>query len=85
MINLFLEILLDFGVIIGAILIVGIAMYFIHTYKKVKGEYRNLLLIFFFCGVISLMPSGSYLSDFNFALFIGYTVLLHNHFCKSMG
>lgn len=80
--NLFLEIFLNYGIIIGTVIIVGVAFYFLHTYRKLKGEYRNLLLIFFFCGVVALMPSSSYLLNFNFALFIGYMVLMHKHFCK---
>lgn len=69
--NLFLEVYLNFGIIIGSILLLYLFLKTIITYIKIGYNERILLVLFFILSVIPLMFSGSYLTDYTLALFIG--------------
>lgn len=74
--NLFLEILLNFGMIIGSLLLVFGIISLLVLYKKSGSENRNRIFRYFCAMVLPLMTSGSYLMDSGFALFIGLCFLL---------
>lgn len=69
--NFFLEVLVQFGVIIGGLIII------LFIYFCIKGMFNNkdeaetdLALLFFGIGFIQLLVSGSYLTSGNFWLFM---------------
>lgn len=74
--NFILEIGLDFGVILGLIILCYLLWRFIHVFWHTKGENRNLLLIISFGCFLPFMVSGSYLINNNIALWIGILLLL---------
>lgn len=69
--NFFLEIIINFGVIIGSVII---CLIFFLFYKALRSKiYLNveLAIIFFSLGWVHLFVSSSYLVDFKFWIFIG--------------
>lgn len=77
--NLFLEILLDYGIFIGTSIIVYLFFFISKVYRKCRGHYRDLLLIFIFYGIGSLLSSSSYLQSSELAILIGFTILLNKN------
>lgn len=75
--NFILEIGLDFGVILGLIILCFLLWRFIRVFWLSKGENRNLLLIISFGCFLPFMFSGSYLINNNIALWIGILLLLN--------
>lgn len=78
--NLFLEVILSFGVLIGSyisILLIGLS---IKAIFFLKSEESNLILILFCLSVVPLMFSGSYLTDTWLWIFLGLTT---NLVCKN--
>ncbi len=69
--NIFLELQIDYGVVIGcgifwALLIITVILVF-----RLKGVRGKLFLIFVAYGYISLFYSGTYLTDHGFSMFLG--------------
>lgn len=76
--NLFLEVFLDFGFLVGgAIVVVGLVK-LVSLYRKSNDENRNRIIRYFCALVIPLMTSNSYLIDSGFAVFIGLCYLIAN-------
>jgi hypothetical protein len=74
--NIVIEVLSGFGIIIGGILILLLA---IICYKSLFSKNvltMNLICIWFSIGTVSLMVSGSYLTDFKFWIFLGLAAKL---------
>ncbi len=72
--NLFIEIIADFGIVLG--LIISFILLFIVSIsimKKSMGNY-NIIIIWFSLGFVNLMVSGSYLIDIKFWIFIGLLI-----------
>lgn len=72
--NIFLEILSGFGVILGSIIIVVIVLI---CYKAMANKNKlnsNINIIWFCLGVVPLLVSSSYLTDFRFWIFIGFAL-----------
>lgn len=69
--NIFIEILADFGVIIGSFIIVALLYIIIKSliFKDVKTY--NMVIIWLSIGFVSLFVSGSYLTDFKFWIMLG--------------
>lgn len=61
--NLFLELLLNFGIVLGTLIIIMLIVFFIKKIFFIKGQQRKLFNVFFCMGVIPLMISGSYLTS----------------------
>lgn len=74
--NILLEVCLNWGVVLGPILIIIMAYNIIKTYINSNQWIKDLYLIFIFIGILPFMFSGSYLIDNGFAFLIGMTVLL---------
>lgn len=75
--NVLLEILLNFGVIIGTCIILSgvVAVFFLFT--KSDEESRNRILRYFCALVLPLMASGSYLINSELAVFVGMCFLIY--------
>ncbi|SDD99350.1 O-antigen ligase like membrane protein [Bhargavaea beijingensis] len=72
--NLFLELLAQFGIILGSILII---IFFVYTFlsfiNKYKAE-RDLALLFFSIGVVQLFVSNTFWMSYNFWLFLAVCI-----------
>lgn len=74
--NLFLEICLDFGLLVGFFAILSMIFLFLRSYFTTRGEERNFLMVMTFSCFLPYMVSGSYLVSNNVALWIGFMLLL---------
>ena len=71
--NLAIDFWLDFGVILGTVLLLWIISMIILTYKRLKGLALNeFFCILFVCGFVSLFLSKSYLSEPLFYYLLGF-------------
>lgn len=75
--NVLLEICLDFGLLLGPILLLWLTIKFIKVYFETSKRKRNQLLGYFSALILPLMTSGSYLISNELALFIGICFLVH--------
>lgn len=76
--NIFIEILSGFGIIIGSIVILLLATISYRALFTKNRALGNFTSIWFCVGAVSLMVSGSYLTDFQFWIFLGLAIkLLH--------
>ncbi len=74
--NLILELLLNFGFILGSIAVICLLSFIIRTFGLLKGLDRNLYMVFVLYGLGPLMASSSYLKVNYLALLIGFSVLI---------
>lgn len=84
--NLFLEILIDFGFIVGgAGILIGL-FELIKLYIHSSNINRNNIIKYFSALIVPLMTSGSYLISSDFAIFVGLCFLINknNNMGKSM-
>ena len=73
--NLFLELLLQYGIIIGGIIIILLFRTIILAFKRSRNlESRNMLLAFMAIGLFPLLFSGSYLNAPLFFAFLGFSL-----------
>lgn len=82
--NLILEILLNFGIPIGSIIIISLLFYVVKTYRHSSVQNRNKIIAYICALVLPFMTSGSYLINCEFATFIGLTYLISNENKKSV-
>ena len=75
--NVLLEICLDFGLLVGPVLLLWLIVKFIKVYLESSKCRRNQLVGFFSALILPLMTSGSYLISNELALFIGICFLVH--------
>lgn len=76
--NFFIEVLLDFGYILGTIVILALLFYYMKTFMYADKRERVYFLRYFIATMIPLMVSGSYLKDYNLGVSLGICFLL-NH------
>lgn len=74
--NFFIEVLLDFGVIVGLSIFLLLTWLFLRALRATKMTNRDLLMVFTFGSLLPFMFSGSYLISNNVALWIGFMLLL---------
>lgn len=72
--NIILEIFLNFGVIIGLILLIAFIMWLLKLLFVKDMNVYNMMNIWISLGFVSLLFSGSYLSDVNFWTLLGLMV-----------
>jgi O-antigen ligase len=72
--NIIIEILANFGIILGSILVFLLAIITFKTLFSKNKEVSNFIAIWFSIGFIHLMVSSSYLIDFKFWVFIGLAI-----------
>ena len=59
--NIFLEILLQFGIVVGTVILVGLACLIWKSFSKGTELERSYLCIMLMLGVMPLLVSGTYL------------------------
>jgi len=74
--NLFLELYLNWGIILATLILFFFIWKFILTYRRSDKKNRTILVKYFLASVAPLMVSGSYLVDYNLGIFIGVIFLL---------
>lgn len=74
--NIFLEILVDFGLIAGFALILFLISKLIRVYFHSIPEYRNKIMKYFCALILPFMTSGSYLISSDFWMFLGLCILI---------
>lgn len=75
--NLFIELISDFGIIIGLIIIIGIILLIVRSLSIKNKEKYSLITMWFSLGFVPLMVSGSYLTDMKFWIFFGLLLKYH--------
>ena len=80
--NLFLELWVDFGAIIGTLLAAYIIAIAIKSLGVQKGTLKDLAIVFLCTGFIMLMVSGTYLENIN--LFINTGLVICYQYTKKM-
>lgn len=75
--NLILEIYLNFGIIMGTIIVLFLFTRLVVLYKTSNYENRGRIICYFCAMVLPLMTSGSYLIDSGPATFIGLCFLIN--------
>ena len=89
--NIFLELLLQFGVFIGgAILLYLVVILFMTTFRNPDRDSMNVICIFIAVGFFPLLFSESYLSSHNFFAMLGFCLSQYrkynqNHLLKEIG
>lgn len=69
--NIIIEVLFEFGLILGSILIIGLLYTFYKIFKEPNRKKKELLIIFIACGIIPLMFSSSYIEWIPFWCYLG--------------
>jgi hypothetical protein len=69
--NIFLEILIDFGFIIGGGLLLILFYIMLRVLQKSEVESKKLILMFICFGFLQFLVSGSYLKSPEFGIFLG--------------
>ncbi len=72
--NLFLEVLANFGVIVGSILLITLILLVVRNLLIEDNEKYNIIIIWLSLGFIPLIVSGSYLMDMSFWILIGLMI-----------
>ena len=72
--NLILEVLANFGVIIGSSLLIVLLLLIVRNLLTKDNETYNMIIIWLSLGFVPLMVSGSYLMDMNFWILIGLMI-----------
>lgn len=77
--NIFLEILCQFGIVFGGIILCSLTWYIVTAFKKCRNRADIVLLLYVLSiSVIKLMFSSSYLNDSTFFLLIGLCFAIIN-------
>jgi hypothetical protein len=74
--NLILELFLNWGLIGATLIIFFFLRKIVLTFKQSDKNYKIILVKYFFAGVLPLMVSGSYLTDYDLGIFIGILYLI---------
>ncbi len=74
--NIILELLHNFGILPGSVIVIAIFIFTIHTLLRSNKENKKFLVMILCYSIIPLMVSGSYLNDSKFGLFLGSLALL---------
>ncbi len=71
--NIIIEFFVDFGVILGSLLLLALGVLIIKKYKQSKSKSNKMFVILLVCGVVmQLMFSSSYLEESLFFLMLGF-------------
>ena len=74
--NFFLEVFVDFGVLLPSLLILLICIYYFKILRIASECEIIFFLLLFLASIIPLLVSSSYLIDFRFSLFLGYAYFI---------
>src|SRR5690625_690076 len=75
--NFFIEVLVAFGMFFGITIILSLLILFINVFLKSNQNNKENILFWFSLGFIPLMVSGSYLTYFQFWIFLGLCINLY--------
>ena len=75
--NVLLELYLNFGIIVGSIIVISMIFYAIKTYRMSSNSDKDVLIAYFCAFLLPLMTSSSYLIENNLAMFLGLFYLEH--------
>lgn len=75
--NIILEVFCDFGVILGSVLLLILFHSVFKAFIKLKGIYKDIFAMFIAYAFVPMFVSNSYLTDSNFALFVGLLLLIY--------
>lgn len=78
--NFILEILLNFGVVIGGGILIFLFLFIVRVFLNLSKYEKIQYLLYFSAVMIPLMVSGSYLKDFNFGLMLGIILLFRKQY-----
>lgn len=81
--NIILEIFLDFGLLLGSIIIIMLVRMVYRTFSKATDENRNKMVKYFCALFLPLLTSDSYLISSGFAIFVGICILIKNSTYKN--
>lgn len=81
--NILLEVILDFGIPLGGLLIFFGLIRLISLYFKSDADNRNKIIGYFCALVLPFMTSGSYLIGSEFAIFVGLCYLINKNQIKN--
>ena len=70
--NLFLELLANFGIIFGMIIIITLVFFILKVFLIKDKEKYNMFIIWISLGFVHLMVSSSYLTDLKFWILMGF-------------
>jgi hypothetical protein len=70
--NFFIEFIAGFGIIFGSLIIIIFIFYMIKNLATKELKIYNMTIIWICLGFVSLMVSGTYLTDFKFWVFLGF-------------
>ncbi len=76
--NIFVEILADWGYLIGSLFILGFLVFLFLEYQKVKRLYKNEFMMYSCVLLLPFMVSGSYLITQSFGIYLGILFTLNN-------
>lgn len=80
--NVFLEVFLHYGIILGTILFAAFFMWCLMLFKSKRLRFMNrgreLFVMFFLYGFVPLLVSGSYLIDFRVGVMMGFLLRIGN-------
>lgn len=71
--NIFLEVWLDFGIILGTLVLLFLIVFITKTF--LRSNDKKLFLLFFSLGFMPLLVSGSYLISIMFSILIGFLIM----------
>lgn len=77
--NLILEVILDFGIPLGGVLLFAGLIKLMSLYFKSDSDNRNRIMGYFCALVLPFMTSGSYLISSEFAIFVGLCYLINKN------
>lgn len=68
--NIFVEVLLQYGIVFGSLLLLGLIFFIIKDFFRTDD--KQLYLFYFCIGFVPTMVSGTYLQEMTFWIFVGY-------------
>jgi hypothetical protein len=81
--NIIIEVLLNWGVVLGFIIIIGFVVKFIQLYLHSNKINKNRLVVYLLVCIGPLMASSSYLISSNFGIFCGLFYILSTQSIKT--
>lgn len=77
--NIILEVFCDFGVILGSVLLLVFFYFIIMAFVKLKGINKDIFAMFIAYALVPMFVSSSYLTNSNFAIFVGFLFLIYKN------
>lgn len=82
--NLILEIFLNFGILLGAFIVVFGSVKLISIYRKSNSKNKSYIIKYFCAFLLPFMTSSSYLIDGGFAIFVGLCYLYNKEIIRNV-